>query len=99
MVINASLNPLRKQSLLPLSVIAIMRALPRHLLVDQSIDKLLLDQLYKPLLHLQPRSSSYVASAAKMTMKPLQHVRSKIKYDGGIDMLIVIMKNALLRHP
>jgi hypothetical protein len=44
-VINASSNPLRKQSLLPLNVIAIMRALPRHLLVDQSIDKLLPDQL------------------------------------------------------
>jgi len=100
-VIKASSNPLKKQCLLPPNVIVTTRALPRHPLVDQSIDKLLLDLLllYKSLLHLQLRPSSCVASTAKMTMKPLLHVKSKIIYDGGIDLLIVIMKNAPLHRP
>jgi hypothetical protein len=64
-------------------------------LVDQSIDKLLLNlPLYKFLLHLQLLPSSHVASAAKMTMKPLLHAKSKIIYDEGIDLLIVMVKNA-----
>ena len=94
------LESLKKQCLLPLNVIVTIRALPRHLLVDQSIDKLLLDPLllYKSLLHLQLRLSSCVASTAKTTMKPLLHAKSKIIYDGGIDLLIVIVKNALLHR-
>jgi len=99
-VIKVSSNPLKKQCLLLLNVTVTKRALPRHLLVDQSIDKLLLDPLllYKSLLYLQLRPSSCVASTAKMTMKPLLHAKSKIIYDEGIDLLIVIVKNALLHR-
>lgn len=57
---------------------------------------------YKPplllLLHIQFRSSSYVASIAKATMKPQLLVRSKLLYYEGFDLLIVTMKNALLHR-
>jgi hypothetical protein len=69
-------------------------------LADQSIDKILLDLLlYKSLLHLQLRLSSSAASTAKVIMKPLLHAKSKIKYDEGIDSLIVLVKNAPLHRP
>jgi hypothetical protein len=83
------------KNLLHRSIIVTIRALAGLLFVDQ----LLFFLFYKSLLHLLLQPSSYVADIAKMTMQPLLREKSNIIYNGGIDLLVVVMRSALLHRP